>query len=582
MSLEKINDVFKLPIFYLENVKKLNKQVVDDLELTNVNEANMDDAEPIYHKIFKPDNEASIQIIKQLSNYYTTDKTFLTDTQKIIQSFDVNEINTITNKHGINVNDTISAFKEIKGETAFCEKYLYIDWSFAKELNNSPQFLQIMSIYNIMSPIISLCLPIIVLIIPFIVVKIKGIELTISEYFNILKMLISNHSIYKIFTQFNEVDGSQKMYLIASAAFYLFSIYQNLLVCIRFYSNIQKVYNYLFNFKKYVAYIIDIETYFLNKTHNSYDIFNKTCRQNMYELEKLYWSIQVEPTFSIYNIKDIGHVMSTFYKIYCNPEINDLFLYSFGFYGYFNLLVNTAHNVSNKKMKPTKFCKKSKKGRNILKMRKMYYPNFINDELTNIVVNDCDLKKNMIITGPNASGKTTLIKSVLINVILSQQIGFGCFHSFSLTPYDSLNCYLNIPDTSGRDSLFQAEARRCKEILENVKANDLSHFCVFDELYSGTNPDEAIVSANAFMEYLVKNANISCILTTHFIELCKKLSKNKMIENYNMKTIEGVNDSNFVYTYKLIGGISDIKGGIQVLKDLNYPKEILELTNKNR
>lgn len=171
----------------------------------------------------------------------------------------------------------------------------------------------------------------------------------------------------------------------------------------------------------------------------------------------------------------------------------------------------------------------------------MYYPKFINNDSSEIIKNDCNLNKNMIITGPNASGKTTTLKSAFINILLSQQIGYGCFDSLKLTPFDKLHCYLNIPDTSGRDSLFQAEARRCKEIIECIDeetGNGLTHFCIFDELYSGTNPEEAIISANAFMDYIVKNENVTCILTTHYIKLCKKLSKNKRIKNYHMKTLK--------------------------------------------
>ena len=74
-----------------------------------------------------------------------------------------------------------------------------------------------------------------------------------------------------------------------------------------------------------------------------------------------------------------------------------------------------------------------------------------------------------MITGPNASGKTTILKTTLFNIILSQQVGFGFYSSATINPYKYIHCYLNIPDTSGRDSLFQAEARRCKEILDSVK-----------------------------------------------------------------------------------------------------------------
>ena len=156
----------------------------------------------------------------------------------------------------------------------------------------------------------------------------------------------------------------------------------------------------------------------------------------------------------------------------------------------------------------------------------------------------------MIMTGPNASGKTTILKTTLINIILSQQWGCGFYDSAKLLPYHHIHCYLNIPDTSGRDSLFQAEARRCKEIIDLIDERPKDyHLCVFDELYSGTNPDEAVISAVAFMEYLVKKDNISCMLTTHFVKVCKKLKKHKKIQNFHMGT-KKVGDG-FKYTYLL-------------------------------
>jgi len=151
----------------------------------------------------------------------------------------------------------------------------------------------------------------------------------------------------------------------------------------------------------------------------------------------------------------------------------------------------------------------------------------------------------------------------------------GCFEALILTPYNKLHCYLNIPDTSGRDSLFQAEARRCKEIIDVIDNNQNdTHFCIFDELYSGTNPDEAVNSARSFMDYIVKNNNVTCMLTTHYVKLCKKLSKNDKIMNYNMKTIKKKNKK-LKYTYQIQNGISKIKGGFNVLIDMNYPQEII-------
>ena len=579
-----VNDIFKIPIFYNPNVQKLNDNIINDMEL--VESINTEET-PIYENIFKPSNKLSLQVIKQISKYYTTDVKYLKQTQQLTKQLNSEELNTIYDKYKFDdfeINNIVSLWEEIKDETGFCEKYFYIDWLFAKNLNNNSKFLQLISLYNITSPILSLCLPIFVLIIPFFIIKLKGIELGIKQYIDILKTLISNHAIFKIITQFHEIDNGNKMYLLLSSVFYLFSIYQNILVCVRFYSNMQKIHNYLFKFKKYLAYTLDIMNYHLSKSNKltKYSQFNSNLEQHKIVLVKFYNELhKISPfTFSFFKITEFGHIMWCFYQIYDNPIYNDAILYSFGFNGYFNMLCHIGTNITEHKLVKTTF---TSQGKPIF--TKMYYPKFINNKTNTIIKNDCNLNKNMIITGPNASGKTTTIKSALINIILSQQIGYGCFENLKLTPYDKIHCYLNIPDTSGRDSLFQAEARRCKDIIDciNIKdatsENKITHFCIFDELYSGTNPEEAIVSANAFMNYIVKHSNVTCILTTHYIKLCKKLSKNKMIQNYNMKTL--TTNNNFDYTYELIKGISKIKGGIKVLHDMKYPQEILDLANQN-
>jgi DNA mismatch repair ATPase MutS len=101
-----------------------------------------------------------------------------------------------------------------------------------------------------------------------------------------------------------------------------------------------------------------------------------------------------------------------------------------------------------------------------------------------------------------------------------------------------------------------------------------THFCAFDELYSGTNPEDAVSSSIAFMNYLIKDTNVTSILTTHYVKVCKKLAKNENIKNYKMKVHEN-SDGTFDYKYVLESGISKIKGGLKVLTDMNYPTEIL-------
>ena len=101
------------------------------------------------------------------------------------------------------------------------------------------------------------------------------------------------------------------------------------------------------------------------------------------------------------------------------------------------------------------------------------------------------------LVGYSGAGKTTILKTTFLNLLFSQQIGGGFYDKAKIKPIDYFYCYMNIPDTSGRDSLFQAEARQCKDILEQIAATpkDKSHFIIFDELYSGTNPFEASAAA---------------------------------------------------------------------------------------
>lgn len=182
------------------------------------------------------------------------------------------------------------------------------------------------------------------------------------------------------------------------------------------------------------------------------------------------------------------------------------------------------------------------------------------------------MSKNIIITGPNASGKTTILKTILFNQIFSQSCGFGFYSKATVPVYNSIHCYLNIPDTSGRDSLFQAEARRCKEIIDSLEDKQ-KHFCIFDELFSGTNPNEASASSYGFIKYLNSLNNIDFILTTHLVDICYKLDDDVINSNMNVKQLD---DFNFEYTYSIKNGISSIKGGLKVLSDLQYPKVVLD------
>lgn len=567
---------FKLPIYYNAKKRKINTNIIKDLELvksadsSDESDLSNNQSKSMYEHYLNVQTPLASSLVENISEYYTTDSNFLKDNQKILKRF-------VRLNDSRNYEQMIHLWKEIKSDTGFKDKYFYVNWKMWEWLNKSEHFLQIMSVYNMISPLISLIVPIIILIVPFFVIRLKGVVLTMDEYIEVLKVVMSNHAIGKLFTQFNNVSTSEKAYLLISALFYVFSIYQNILVCIRFNDNMRKIHRYLgdvrdylditiLNMKNYITYAGDMVTHV---------DFTQTLKTNLNTLEEFRDKLYLISNYELSNYKkwfEIGSVQKYFYELYQDEQYNAAIEYSFGFNGYIDCIEGLQDNIKEKKIQMCEYTAKGSK----VKIKNNYYA-ALKDETP--IRNDIHLKENMIITGPNASGKTTILKSVMLNIIFSQQFGCGFYESATIRPFDHIHCYLNIPDTSGRDSLFQAEARRCKEIIDCVNENKKeTHFGIFDELYSGTNPDEAVVSATAFMEYMAKFKNVSCMLTTHYTKVCTNLNEKLRIVNMFMETSKNKLNNTIKFKYQLKQGISRVRGAFNILTEMNYPKEILQKT----
>mgnify|MGYP001226451755 FL=1 len=557
-------DNFFLPIQLLKNNKDIDDNFYNDLELLENNNNN-----GVYNKLFKPNNKYSIHTLKILTKKYTSDPQFIKDTQTFIK-------NNKTNKNNIKtINKTIEVWNSIKNDDQFLDKFSFISWEPVQFLNEFAPLLSIITFYSIFSPVINLISPLVILIIPFILLKIMGHDINVTNYVNILYEQLKKFSFFKFFTESNATYQAKAYYLFCFGM-YIYNIYQNILSCIDFYKNTKAINKNFKTFDTYCDYTIDKLNITINncKKLKSYQPFKKQLKELKFKLSNFKKSLNDTPRFSInpLNLIRSGMTLKQYYLLYSLTDINQLLQDTFVFHGFLDNIYNFSTLVKNKKVLK---CAISNKSNTYVEFNNFYHPSIEN----NCVQNSIKIDKNIIITGPNASGKTTLIKATLLNLLLVQQTGYGFFESGKIKPFDNLYCYLNIPDTNSRDSLFQAEARRCINILNKInKTKKQTHFCIFDELFSGTNPYEAISSAYSYLNYISKNNNVKFLLTTHFNKLCEMLNKNESFINMKMDC-ELKNDIPN-YKYKINQGISYIKGGVCVLKQLEFPDKIITETKK--
>ena len=202
--------------------------------------------------------------------------------------------------------------------------------------------------------------------------------------------------------------------------------------------------------------------------------------------------------------------------------------------------------------------------------------------IQSVVPNDVVLEdRNCVITGPNAAGKSTLIKGVACNVILAQTLGFACATSYLCTPFAWISTQINIPDCKGVESLFQAEMHRCKTNIEHVRAlSEGEHaLLVFDEIFNSTNVVEGVSAAYAILDTLGEQSNCTTVITTHYPYLCKLPN----FDRYKMNAQLDEQSRVVRFPYTLTKGVSNQYIALEMLRE-NFDHTIVDraIDVKNR
>lgn len=178
--------------------------------------------------------------------------------------------------------------------------------------------------------------------------------------------------------------------------------------------------------------------------------------------------------------------------------------------------------------------------------------------------------KGVLLTGSNASGKSTFLKMVAINAILAQTIHTCTADSYRAPFYHVYSSMALRDDMESGESYYIVEIKALKRILD-AAAGDAPILCFVDEVLRGTNTVERIAASTQILKSLGRTG-ILCFAATHDIELTELLQGE--FDNYHFE--EDVAEGDVVFNYRLKEGKATTRNAIKLLELMGYDRDVIE------
>lgn len=214
-------------------------------------------------------------------------------------------------------------------------------------------------------------------------------------------------------------------------------------------------------------------------------------------------------------------------------------------------------------------CKKS------IDMEDVYHP-LIKDCVSNSIRIS---GKSVIITGSNMSGKSSFIKTMVVNIVSSYAMNM-CFANRMSLPECRISTVLSVTDDLDEGkSYYMSEILRIKSIIDRCRVSDgsITDFIFIDEIFKGTNTVERVSIADAVIRYLSSLENAIAVVSTHDIELAEGLEESLDTYHFN----ETVDSERIRFSYKLASGVVYTRNAISLLRLCGYPSSILMRAEEN-
>lgn len=191
------------------------------------------------------------------------------------------------------------------------------------------------------------------------------------------------------------------------------------------------------------------------------------------------------------------------------------------------------------------------------------------------VKNEIHTESSVLITGSNASGKSTFLKTVAINSIFAQTIHTCLADRYQGGIFRIVSSMSLRDDVQGGESYYMVEIRAIKRILDLNGGEGAPVLCFVDEVLRGTNTVERIAASTQILKSMVRR-RCMCFAATHDIELTHLLEG--IYANYHFsEEIEG-NDISF--TYKIMKGRATTRNAIKLLGIMGYEPYMIQEAEK--
>lgn len=202
----------------------------------------------------------------------------------------------------------------------------------------------------------------------------------------------------------------------------------------------------------------------------------------------------------------------------------------------------------------------------IIRGKNVYHP-LIKEPVKNHIFTE----KSVLITGSNASGKSTFLKTIAVNNILAQTIHTCMAESYLTGMFRICSSMTLRDDIQGGDSYYMVEIKALKRIMDELKKDGRPVLCFVDEVLRGTNTVERIAASAQILKSL-SDGNCLCFAATHDIELTHILQKD--YKNYHFE--ENIEDNDIFFSYKIMDGRAATRNAIKLLGIMGYDEKIVE------